>query len=160
MQVRRKPLHIPVIKCSIDLVEQAEGCGTDLQDSKIQRCCHEGLLATGQQRDGLDLLSGRLHADLDAAGQGLLGIFQDQLAFTAAKHFLKYHTEVVVDLLEFRNEDGGHFLGNIADDRLQLTLGVQHIVPLLCQVGIAFIDTGIFLDSAQVGRTQGGDLPL
>ena len=66
----------------------------------------------------------------------------------------------MVDLLEFGDEDGGHFLGDVPDDALQFPLGGEHIVPLGGKVGIALVHPGVFLDGAQVGGAQGGDFPL
>ena len=117
-QVLGVTFHIPVVQCRIDLVEHAERCGPNLQNGKIQCRCHECLFTTAEQGDGLDLLSGGLHTNLNAAGQGILRIFQNQRALTAAKHFLKDLTEIVVDLLEFLHENRGHFFRDIPDDAL------------------------------------------
>ena len=116
MQIIGKPLHIPVIQSRVDLVQNTEGRGTHLQNGKIQRRSHKGLLAAGEQRDGFHLLSGGLHPDFDAAGQGIFRILQNQLSLAAAEHLLKGHAEVVVDLAEFLHENGGHFLGDVPDD--------------------------------------------
>ena len=159
-QIGRKPLHIPVVQRRVDLVENAEGRRPYLQNGEIQSGSHEGLLAARQQRDGLQLLSGGLHPDLDAAGQRLLRIFQHQLTLAAAKHFLKDDTKVMVDLLELFHEDGGHFLGDTTDNALQLPLGVQHILLLLGKITVALVDTGVLLDRAQIRRAQHGDLSL
>ena len=146
VQIIGKPLHVPVVQGRIDLVQDAKRCRTDLQNGKVQCRCHEGFLAAGEQSNGLHLLSGRLNPDLNATGQGILRILQQQLALAAAEHFLKDLAEIVVDLLEFGNENGGHLFGNIPDNALQLPLGVEHIVPLGSQVGIALVDPGILLD--------------
>ena len=64
----------------------------------------------------------------------------------------------MVDFPKFRNKYGGHLFGNVPDDAFQLPLGGQHVVPLSGEVGVALVDPGVFLDGAQVGRTQSGDL--
>ena len=66
----------------------------------------------------------------------------------------------MVDFRKFRDKNRGHFRGDIPDDALKLPLGVEHVVPLLCQVGIPLVDPGVFLDSAQVGSAQSGNLPF
>ena len=147
VQIISETFHVPVVQRRIDLVQQTEGRGTHFQDCKVQRRGNKCLFAAGEQCNGLDLLSGGLNTNFDAAGQRILRIFQNQLTLTAAEHFFKDLTEIVVDLLELADEDGGHFLGDVTDDALQLPLGSEHVISLLCQIGIALIDTGIFLDS-------------
>ena len=70
-QVAREAFDIPVVQRGVDLVEHAERRRPHLQNGKIQRDGDKGLLAAGQQRDGLELLAGRLHANFNAARQRL-----------------------------------------------------------------------------------------
>ena len=146
-QISGKPFYIPVVQCCVDFVQHTERCGTNLQNSKVQSDRHEGLFAAGEQSDSLQLLSGRLHPNFDAAGQRLLRVFQHQLTLTTTEHLFKGLTEVGVDLLEFFHEDLCHLSGNILDDTFQIPLGGQHIIPLLGQVAVTLIDTGKFLNS-------------
>ena len=69
VKIAGKPLHVPVVQCRVDLVQQTEGRRPHLQNGEVQCRRHEGFLAAGEQRDGLDLLAGRLDADLNAALQ-------------------------------------------------------------------------------------------
>ena len=160
VKIAGKPLHVPVVQCRVDLVQQTEGRRPHLQNGEVQRRRHEGFFAAGEQRDGLDLLSGGLDANLNAAGQGIFRVFQNQLSLAAAEHFFKSLPKIVVDFPEFRNKDGGHLFGNVPDDAFQLPLGGQHVVPLGSKVRVALVDPGIFLDGAQVGRTQRGNFPF
>ncbi len=118
VQIAGKALHVPVVQGRVDLVQQAEGRGPDLQNREVQGRCHKGLLAAGEEGDGLDLLSGGLDPDLNAAGQGRLRVLQNQLALAAAEHLLEGLPEIVVDLPEFLHKNGGHFLGDVPDDSL------------------------------------------
>ena len=160
VQIARKPLHVPVVQSGVDFVQQAEGGWPHLQNGKVQCRCHKGLLAAGQQRDGLHLLSGGLHPNLNAAGQRVLRILQNQLALAAAEHFLKGLTEIMVDFPEFLHKNRGHFRGDIPDDGFQLPLGVQHVVPLGGKIAVALVHPGVFLDGAQIGGAQSGNLPF
>ena len=63
MEVAGEALDVAVVQRGVDLVEHAERRGPDLEDGEIERDGDEGLLAAGEQRDGLDLLAGRLDAD-------------------------------------------------------------------------------------------------
>ena len=115
---------------------------------------------SGEQGDGFDLLSGGLNTDLNAAGQGIFRILQDQLSLAAAEHLLKDLTKILVDLVKFRDEDGGHFLGDLPDDAFQLPLGGEHIVPLGSKIGVSLVNAGIFLNGTQVWRSQRTNFPL
>ena len=160
MQIAREPLHIPVVQGGVDFVQQAEGGGPHLQNGKVQCRCHKGLLAAGEQRDGLHLLSGGLHPNLNAAGQRVLRILQNQLTLAAAEHFLEGLTEIMVDFPEFLHKNRGHFRGDVPDDGFQLPLGVQHVIPLGGKIAVALVHPGIFLDGAQIGGAQSGNLPF
>ena len=98
--------------------------------------------------------------NLNAAGQGIFRVFQNQLSLAAAEHFFKGLPKIVVDFPELRNKNGGHLFGDVPDDAFQLPLGGQHVVPLGSKVRVALVDPGIFLDGAQVGRTQRGNFPF
>ena len=160
VQIAGESVNVPVVQSGINLVQQTEGRRPYLQNGKVQRRSHKSLFAAGQQRNCLDLLSGGLHPDLNAAGQRILRVLQDQLPLAAAEHLLKHLAEIVVDLSEFFHEDGGHFLCDIPDDALQFPLGCQHIVPLFGEVAVPLIDPGIFIDGAQIGGAQSGDFPF
>ena len=160
VKIACKPLYVPVVQRRVDLVQQTEGRRPHLQNGEVQRRRHEGFLAAGEQRDGLDLLSGGLDANLNAAGQGIFRVFQNQLSLAAAEHFFKSLPKIVVDFPELRNKYGGHLFGDVPDDAFQLPLGGQHVVPLSGEVGVALVDPGVFLDGAQVGRAQSGNFPF
>ena len=49
---------------------------------------------------------------------------------------------------------------DIPDDAFQIPLGAEHVIPLGGKIGVALVDPGVFLDGAQVGGAQHGDLPL
>ena len=59
--------------------------------------------------------------------------------------------------MELLGENPGHFPGDTADNGLQLSLGLLHVVPLVRQVGIPGIHPFVLFYGADVGRAQGGD---
>ncbi len=152
-----KANHVGVVQSGLDLVHNAEGRGTHLQNGEIQGNGHEGTLAAGQQRNGGQLLSGGLSLDLNAAVEDIVGVFQLQCGLAAAKQLQEGLGEGGLDGLELLGEDDAHLLGDLGDDALQLGLGPLHVVTLLGQVGIALVDTLILLDGVQIDVAQTGD---
>ncbi len=50
-----------------------------------------------------------------------------------------------------------HLLGDVGDDALQLLLGLEHVVPLVGQVGVPLVDPLELLNGIQVDVAQTGD---
>ena len=159
-QISGKTLYVPVVQGGVDLVQHTERRWPYLQNCEIQRNGDKGLFTTGKERDGLELLSGWLHTDLNAAGQRLGGFLQLQRRLAAAEHLRKSLPEIGVDLSKFGCEDFRHLFRDILDDPFQIALGGQNVIPLARKVLIALVDTGIFLDCAEVRRAEGGDFPF
>ena len=103
----------------------------DFQNGEIQGDGHKGLLAAGQQGDGLEGLSRRLGLDLDAAAQDVLLVLQLQSGRASAEELLEGGLEALGQQLELLGEDLGHLFRDLADDVLQLALGLLHIVSLV-----------------------------
>ena len=157
-QVAREAFDIPVVQRGVDLVEHAERRRPHLQNGKIQRDGNKGLLTAGQQRDGLELLAGRLHTNFNAARQRLRAVLQLERSLAAAEHLRERLAEIGVDAAEFRDENIGHLAGDIADDALEVALGRQHVVALAAEVFIPLVHAGKFVDGAEVRRAEAGDL--
>ena len=62
--------------------------------------------------------------------------------------------------LKLLGENLGHLLRDLADDVLQLALGLLHIVALVRQVGVAGVHPLELVDGPDVWGAQGGDVPL
>ena len=131
-----------------------------LQNGEVQRNGHKGLLAAGQQRDGLQLLAGGLYLDLDAAVEDIALVLQLQPRLAAAEQLQKRLLEALVQQLELLGKNAGHLLGDLVDNAQQLLLGLLHIAALFGQVGISGVHPVELLDGADVGRTQRLDLPV
>lgn len=70
------------------------------QNGEVQRDGNKGLLAAGQQRDGLQLLAGGLYLDLDAAVEDIALVLQLQPRLAAAEQLQKRLLEALVQQLE------------------------------------------------------------
>ena len=132
----------------------------DFQNGEIQRDGHKGLLAAGQQGDGLEGFSRRLGLDLDAAAQDVLLVLQFQSGRPSPEELLEGGLETLGQQLELFGENLGHLLSDLADDVLQLALGLLHIVALVRQVGVAGVHPLELVDGPDVWGAQGGDVPL
>src|SRR5207247_7947298 len=83
----------------IELVQQAEGRGVELEEREHQRDGGEGLLAAGEQMNAGVALSRRLRHDLHAGIEDLLA-GHDELRFAAAEKGREERAEVAVHALE------------------------------------------------------------
>ena len=99
-------------------------------NGEVQGDGHEGLFAAGQQRDGLQLLAGRLDLDLDAAVQNVVLVLQLQPGLAAAEQLQKRLLKALVEQPELLGEDLRHLAGDLVDDARQLLLGLLHVRPL------------------------------
>ena len=149
--------HVGVVQGGLDLVHDAKGGGAHLEDGEVEGDGHEGLLAAGEQGEHLEGLARRLHPDLDAAAQDVVGILQLQGGPAAAEQLHKGLLEGVVEDGKLGGEDVLHLSGDVGDDALQLLLGGEHVVPLVGEVGVPLVDPLELVDGVQVDVAQGGD---
>ena len=153
-----EPGDVGIVQGRLDLVHDAKRRGMHLQNGEIQGNGHKGLLAAGEERDGLEALARGLDLDLDAAAQNVAFILQLQRGLAAAEELPEGLLETLVEQPELLGEDVGHLPGDLLDDPLQVRLGLLHVVPLARQIGITGVDPLELLDGADVGRAQGVDL--
>ncbi len=113
----------------------------------------------GQERNGLDLLSGRLDTDLNAAFKRCRLVLQNERGLAAAEHFFKRFAEIFINTGKLPHKDFGHFHRDGGDYRFQLRFGVLHIVALGGQVFVAFGHAGIFVDRTKIRCAEGRDFP-
>jgi hypothetical protein len=78
-----QPAQVGVVERRLDLVHHIERAGPGLEDRDQQRHGGQRPLAAGEQREPLDLLARRPGLDLDAGGEHVLGVGQDQPALAA-----------------------------------------------------------------------------
>ena len=115
--------------------------------------------AAGEKRDGLDLLSGRLDADLNAAFERRGLVLQYERGFSSAKHFFERFAEIFINTGKFPDKNFGHFRRDGGDDVFKLGLRVLHVVALGGQIFIALGHAGVFVDRAEIRRAEGRNFP-
>ena len=86
LQVVGVVADVGVVQRGLDLVEDAEGRGLELQRRKEDGDGGQRAPAAGEQRQQLQLLARGLGVDLDASVQRILRVPQEQLRLAAAHH--------------------------------------------------------------------------
>ena len=159
-EVAGKAADVGVVQGSLDLIHNTEGSRTHLQNGKIERYCHKGLLAARQKADDLQGLARRLNFDLNSAVEEILLILQLQGGLAAAKELQEGLLERLVDDLKLPGKDGLHLARDIGNDSLQLLLGLLHVVTLVGEVGISLVDALKLLNRIQIDVSQRGNRTL
>ena len=149
--------HVGVVQGGLDLVHDAERGRPHLQNGEVKGDGHEGLLAAGEEGEHLEGLAGGLHPDFNATVEDVLRLLELQGGLAAAEQLGKGLLERLVDDGKLPGEDGFHLLGDVGDDALQLLLGLEHVVPLVGQVGVPLVDPLELLNGIQVDIAQTGD---
>src|SRR6478736_6176420 len=72
--------EVDVIERGLDLIHDVERAGAGLEDRDEHRDGGEGTLASGKQRQPLDLLAGWTRLDLDAGGEHVGGVGEHEPA--------------------------------------------------------------------------------
>src|SRR4029453_6472437 len=130
------------------------------EDRQEQAYRHQRPLATGEQRQPLDLLARWPRLDIEAGGEHVLGISEDQAALPAGEqsgeHALELHGDVVVRL----GEDPLDPLVDLADDVEQVALGPLQVLQLRREKRVPLLQGGELLQSQRVDLPQRGQPPL
>ena len=158
LDVLGQTLHVDLVQGGLDLVEDAEGGGVDLQNGEEQSNADEGLLTTRELHEVLDDLSGRGGLDLDTGFQHVLGIRQGDLGRAASEQLGEGHGKVLVDLVEGIHEGGLHLALQAADDLHQLALGLLQIRELGAHGVVAVFGLVVFLHGIGVEVTDEAEL--
>ena len=100
LQHADETVDVRFVQRRIQFVQHAERARLDLVNREQQRHGGHGLLAAGQQRNGLQLFAGRTGDDIDAAFQHIAFVHQNQVRFAAAENLGEHGAEIVANLLE------------------------------------------------------------
>ncbi len=95
-----KTADIGIIQRGIDLIENTKGRRLDEKDGENQCDRGQGLFPAGKQVHALQLLTRRLHRNIDARLQQVLFIGKFQLGLAAEKKSRKDLLKALVDLLK------------------------------------------------------------
>src|SRR5687767_15920644 len=93
-------VQVDVVEGGLDLVEDVEGAGAGPEDGEVEGQGDQAALAAREQRQAPDLLARRARLDLDAAGQEVVGLGEDQAALAAGEQQPEGALELAGDVLE------------------------------------------------------------
>ena len=158
LDVLCQTLDVDFVQCRLNLVQNAERCGVDLNGCKEQGDTNECLLTTRELHQVLDDFAGRCGFDLDSALEYVLGIGQRQFGGATAKELGKYLAEVLVDLVKGINEGCLHFNLKLADDAVELLACGFEVVDLRTHIVVAHLYFFVLVDSVKVNVTDNTQL--
>ena len=116
--------EVGVVERRLDLVHDVEGRGPRLEDRDEQRHRDERALATGEQREPLDLLARRPGLDLEAGRQHVGRVGEHEPSLAAGEEPLEDALELHRRVLERLGEDLLDPLVDLLDDVEQVALAV------------------------------------
>ena len=113
---------VRLIERGVHFVEHAEWAGLDHVDGKKERNGRHGALAAREEADALELLTGRLGDDLDAALKRVGVVHEHEVRAAAAEKLGEHDLEVLADFFEGLGEEGFRGVVDLRDDFEQLGL--------------------------------------
>ena len=138
-----------------------KGLGFDHVDGEEEGDGGHGLLAAGEEGDGLEAFSGGLGDDFDAGVEGVLVVDEEEVGLGAgAEEFGEHFAEVGADLGEGVGEEDGGFGVDALDEGEEFGLGADEVVVLALEEGVAFLEFLEFLDGVEVDGADGIELAL
>ena len=145
---------VDLVERRLDLVEDTEGRGVNVENSEEQGDTYECLLTAGEKRKILDYLSGRCDVDVDTAVENVIGIGEHQLCVTAAEKLTEYALERRIDLSHYFNELSRHFTFKYLDGILEFFSGLGKILKLTVHIVIFDLSYLKFLDRVGIDVTD------
>ena len=147
---------VRLVERRVEFVEHAERAGLDHVDREQQRDGGHRALATGEQRDRLQLLAGRLGDDLDAGFERVALVEQHEVGLALlAEEFLEHVAEVDLRTwAKVSEKQALGFLVDALDDFEQLGLRGDQVVVLVAQEVVAFLEFLELLDGIEVDRAH------
>ena len=149
---------IGVVERRIDLVEQEEWRGPNLEYGNQQRDCGQRLLATREQVDVLEALAGRHRHDLDTRLENVVGFGQRQARAAAVEQTGKVLRETLADLFEGLLESTPTGAVDPLDGVAKGGERAIQVVLLLREKSRALAQFFLLLDRTEVHFTQTLDL--
>src|SRR5262249_53995793 len=137
----------------VDLVEDAEGRRLHEVDREQEGDRRERPLAAREQRDALQILAARPRRDLDLALERILA-HHAQCALAALEERREGLLEVLLDVGEGVEEELRSGRVDLLDRLQELRLGLQQIVALRGQEGVALLLLVELLEREQVDRPE------
>ena len=114
------------------------GEGLARKTAKMRLRRGQGLLAAGEEREGRELLAGRLAHDLEAGFQRVVALDQHEAGLAAAEEVAEEGGEVAVDLVEGGEQAAAALAVQVGDALAELADRLLEVVALAGQ-GFGFL---------------------
>src|SRR6516162_10390027 len=149
-----QPLQVGVVQRRLDLVQHVERRRAGLEDGQEEGDRGQRALATGQQRQPLDLLARRPGFDVDARGEHVVGLGQYQPALAAGEQPREDLLELGRGVGEGRRE---HLLDpviDLFDHGEQVPPGLLQVLELVGQERVALLQRRVLLQGQGVDLAE------
>src|SRR3954454_16867254 len=154
LEDQQQPLQVGVTWRGLDLVEQVERGGAGLEDGEQVGDGGQRPLPAGQQGEPLDLLTGRPGLDLDAGGEHVVGLGEDQVALAAGEQAAEEVLELARGVGVGRGEHLLHPVVHLLDHGQQVPPGLAEVVELGGQERVPFGQRLVLLQGQRVALAQ------
>ena len=155
-----QPAQVHVVERGLHLVHHIERRRPRPEDRHQHRDRGQRLLAAGQQRQPLDLLARRASLDLDAGGQHVVGIGQQQPALATGEQRRKHFAELAFHVGVGLGEHLQDARVDVVDDVEQILAGRLDVLELGGQEVVALLQRGELLQRKRIDAAQLVELAL
>ena len=147
-------LHVVIVERRVHFVQHADRRRIGQEHREDQRQRGQRLLAAREQRERRRLLARGLGHDLEAGFERIVAFDQLQFGGAAAEQLGEQVLEVLVDLLERRQQPLARLAVEALDAEPQLLDRLHQVVALGGERGVLGFDLAQFFLGAQVDRAQ------
>ena len=153
-------VQVDVVERGLDLVHHVERRRPAAEHGEQERQRGQAALATGQQRQLLDVLAARLGLDLDARVEQVVGRREHELAGAAGEQRGEQLREVAADVGERGREHVLDLLVDGLDHAGQVAAGGAHVLELLLEERVALLELVELLERERVDRAEQAQLAI
>src|SRR6266511_2297898 len=160
VQQVEEALQVDVVERRLDLVEHVEGARPGAEDGEAEGQGGKAALAAGQQRQAAHALAGWPRLDLDAGGEQVVGLGQDQAAVAAGEQQGEGALELRGDVAEGLAEDLADALVDGADHLEEVPAALLEVLQLAGEEGVALLEGIELLQGERVDAAEQGQAPV
>ena len=120
-------LHVAAVERGVELVEDAEGAGLDLEKREQERAGRQRALAAGEELEALGFFAGDADVDVDAGFEDVVGVGELEVGLAAAEEFDEGFLEGLVDLVEGFGEGASGEFVEFCDGFVELGFAVEDV---------------------------------
>ena len=150
----QQPAEVGVVERGLDLVEDVERRRPGLEQRDQEGHRHQGALATGEQGEPLDLLAGWPGLHLDAGGEHVAGVGEDEPPLAAREQPREDVVEGRADVGPGLGEDLLDPLVDLRDDVEQVLAGPAEVLELLAEELVPLLQGGELLERERVDPAE------